>query len=88
MVKQLTPIAGGVLVLIAAAVTDGAAGPQSQCLVGKNKCVAKKAGSLLTLRLLWFGRWVLHPLPLTPKSRAAPWVDFWTTTAGGRSLKS
>jgi hypothetical protein len=47
MVKQLKLIAGGVLVLITAVVSEVAAGPQSHCLVGKNKCVAKKAGSLL-----------------------------------------
>jgi hypothetical protein len=34
-----------ILVLLAA--TTHAAGPQSKCLVSKNKCVAKKAGSLI-----------------------------------------
>ncbi len=47
MMKQLKWNACGVLVLIAVVVTDVAAGPQSQCLVGKNKCVAKKAAALL-----------------------------------------
>ena len=39
MVKQLRLIACGVLVLIATAVTHVAAGPQTRCLAGKNKCV-------------------------------------------------
>src|SRR5262245_11471115 len=47
MGKQLRRAAYGVLVLAATAATDVAAGPQSKCLVSKNKCVAKKAGSLL-----------------------------------------
>ena len=47
MAKTLRHAAYGVLVLVAAAATDVAAGPQSKCLVSKNKCVAKKAGSLL-----------------------------------------
>lgn len=47
MAIQLKLSACAVLVLITAAATDVAAGPQSQCLAGKNKCVAKKAASLL-----------------------------------------
>jgi hypothetical protein len=47
MVTQLKLIACGVLVLITAAVTDVAAGPQSVCLFGKTECVLKKADALL-----------------------------------------
>ena len=47
MVKQLTLVACSALVLISTAVTAVAAEPQSKCLVSKNKCVSKKAGSLL-----------------------------------------
>ena len=47
MTKPLTVVACGVLVLIATAVTNVAAGPQTKCLVGKNKCVSEKAGALL-----------------------------------------
>jgi len=48
MTKPLTVVACSVLVLIATAVTNVAAGPQTKCLVGKNKCVSEKAGALLT----------------------------------------
>lgn len=47
MTKPLTVVACGVLVLIATAVTNVAAGPQAKCLAGKNKCVTEKAGALL-----------------------------------------
>src|SRR5262245_59540823 len=47
MVKQLRLIACGVLVLIMTAVTHVAAGPQTRCLAGKNRCVSKTAGALL-----------------------------------------
>ena len=47
MTKPLTVVACGVLVLIATAVTNVAAGPQAKCLVGKNKCVTEKARALL-----------------------------------------
>jgi poly(3-hydroxybutyrate) depolymerase len=47
MMKHSTLVALGVTILIATGVTDVAAGPQSGCLAGKNKCVSKKAGALL-----------------------------------------
>jgi hypothetical protein len=47
MVQQLKPIACSVVVLITTAVTNVAAGPQTKCLAGKNRCVSKKVGSLL-----------------------------------------
>ena len=47
MTKPLTVVACGVLVLMATAVTNVAAGPADQCLVGKNKCVTEKADALL-----------------------------------------
>ena len=47
VVRQLKRIACSVLVLITTAATNVAAGPQTKCLVGKNKCVSKTAGALL-----------------------------------------
>ena len=47
MTKPLTLVACGVLVLIATAVTNVAAGPQANCLVAKNKCVTEKAARVL-----------------------------------------
>src|SRR5262245_41781324 len=49
MVKRVTLAVGAILALFAGAAIDVGAQPQPQgkCLVGKNKCVSKKAGSLL-----------------------------------------
>src|SRR5262249_45234131 len=47
MMKQLTLAACSFVLLIAGVVPAGALEPQSKCLVSKNKCVSKTAGSLL-----------------------------------------
>ncbi len=47
MTKHLNLVAFGVLVVLTAAVTDVAAGPQTKCLAGKNECVSKAVDSLL-----------------------------------------
>src|SRR5262245_8200597 len=47
MKKRLTFVVCGVLALATTVSTGLALEPQSKCLVSKNKCVAKKAGSLL-----------------------------------------